>query len=377
MTDIRTGAEHEVLLDPETRIKQTGGHVEIGDFFFTQIRSKGAQMMSSLHKTELIGVLLLLVILFSWGCQPGEEKTPEGPPLKLSLAVSPATYSGLIAIADEKGYFKEAGLEVSLDLHTSGIEALEALCRGEAQAATASDIAFSAKVLDEPSIRVLASIGTTVGSQIVARRDRNIQKPSDLRGKRVGFTSGTVSDYFLYAFLLTENISPKDITAVDIPAGRQVEAIVNGDVDAVSAFDMFAFGASERLGENALSWDSQNNLAYHWFLAAKESLTRSPEPLKRLLKALIKAEDFALANEKDAMSIIARKWGFNPTFVRESWPRTRLNVSFSQSIITSLRNYTKWQMSSAGKSEDPPEVLNYLHTGALDEVAPRLVTIFR
>jgi ABC-type nitrate/sulfonate/bicarbonate transport system substrate-binding protein len=334
-------------------------------------------MMSSLHKTELFSVLLLFVILVSWGCQPGGEKTPEGPPLKLSLALSRVPYSGLIAIADDKGYFREAGLDVSLNIHRSGQESLAAVCRGEAQGATVADIAFSAKALEETSIRVLASIGTTAASQIVARRDRGIQTPPDLRGKRVGFSSGTVSDYFLYAFLMTENILSKEITAVDIPAGRQAEAVVNGEVDAVSAFDNYAFEAKERLGENGVYWDSQNNLAYQWLLAAQESLTRSPEPLKRLLKALIKAEDFARANEEETIHILVRKWGFDPAYLRKSWPRTRLNVSFGQSIVTALGNYTRWQMSKEGKSEDPPDVLTYLHTGVLDEVAPKLVTILR
>ncbi len=334
-------------------------------------------MTSSPHKTELLSVLLSFVILVSWGCESDVERPPEGLPLKLSLAVSPATYSGLIAIADEKGYFKEEGLEVETDLYPSGRGALDAVCRGEAQVATVADIAFSAKALEDPAIRVLASIGTTVGSQIVARGDRNIQHPSDLREKRVGFSSNTVSDYFLHAFLMTENIPIKDITAVDIPPARQVEAVVNGDVDAVSAFEIFAFEAKKRLGKNAVSWDSQNNLSYHWLLAAEESVTRSPEPLKRLLKALIKAEDFNLANEEETKRIIARKWGLNPAFIRESWPKTRLDVSFGQSIVTSLQNYTRWQRSKEGEFGDPPDVLNYLYTRALDEVAPSLVTIFR
>jgi len=72
------------------------------------------------RRLDLLKVLLLFVILASWGCQSGVERVPAGPPIKLSLAVSPATYSGLIAIADEKGYFKDAGLEVSQSLHPSG-----------------------------------------------------------------------------------------------------------------------------------------------------------------------------------------------------------------------------------------------------------------
>lgn len=195
--------------------------------------------MSSPHKTDLLSVLLLLVILFFWGCQPGGEKTPEGPPLKLSLALSLVPYSGLIAIADDKGYFREAGLDVLLNIHRSGQESLAAVCRGEAQVATVADIAFSAKALEETSIRVLASIGTTAASQIVARRDRNIQTPPDLKGKRVGFSSGTVCDYFLYAFPLTENIPIKDITAVDFATAGETpiaRAVIDGKPLAVSIF---------------------------------------------------------------------------------------------------------------------------------------------
>jgi len=330
-----------------------------------------------LFKIHPPAVLLFLAILLSWGCQPGVEEKPAGPPLKISLAVSPATYSGLIAIADEKGYFKEAGLDVSISLYASGREALEAMCRGEAQVATVADIAFAAKIFTEPSIRILASIGTNVGNQIVARKDRGIQKPSDLRGKRIGFSSQTTSDYFLYAFLISEGILLKDITAVDIPPDQLLQAILEGDVDAVSAFEIFGSEAKKRMKENAVFWESQNNLSYHWLLAAKESLFRSPEVLKRLLRALLKSEGFALVNSEEAKSVIARKWDFDPEFIRETWHRTRLQVSFNQSIVTSLQNYTEWMINKKGNGGTPPDILDYLHTGVLDEVSPRSVTIFR
>jgi hypothetical protein len=45
--------------------------------------------------------------------------------------------------------------------------------------------------------------------------------------------------------------------------------------------------------------------------------------------------------------------------------------------VTSLQNCTNWQMSKMGKTKDRPDVLNYLYTGVLDEVAPKTVTIFR
>lgn len=334
-------------------------------------------MRRSIYKSDLWKILLVSFIFILYGCQDGIDRGPAGAPLKLSLALSPATYSALIAVADENGYFEKAGLDLSIDLYPSGKEALEALCRGEAMVATAADIAFSAQILEDPSVRVLASIGTNTGSQIVARRDRNIQKPSDLAGKKIGFSSGTVSDYFLYAFLITEDIAIDKTMLVDIAPARQAEAIINGEVDAVSAFEIYAFSAKQSLGENAVLWNSQNNLGFHWLLVTRENLTRSPEVLKRFIKALIKAEDFVVHHEEQTKNMLAYQWGFDSDFVAYSWPKNRLSVSFSQSIVISLQSYNIWQQSKGEILTDGPDVLDYLHYDILEEIAPILVSIYR
>jgi NitT/TauT family transport system substrate-binding protein len=268
-------------------------------------------------------------------------------------------------------------LRFTTKLYPSGLDALKEMQGGEAQIATVSDIAFAGKMNEDPSLRVFASIGLSVGNQIVARKDRNIREPADLKGKTIGFSPNTVSDYFLYSFLLTNHLSPNDVTAVSIPAAREAEAVVNGEVDAVSAFEIYAFVAKEQLGENAVSWDTQNNLGYQWLLITRESCTKSPEAIKRLLKALVMAEDFARTNEVETKDIISKKWGFSPAYISQAWDQTRLDVSFSQSIIASLKNYAEWKMNREGKTGDSPDVLNFLYTDALDEINPRLVTIFR
>jgi NitT/TauT family transport system substrate-binding protein len=334
-------------------------------------------MRSASHRNALVTLLLLSLALTAWGCPAGRERVTEEPPLKLSLAVRAAPDSALIAIAQERGLFKAAGLAVSIVLFSSGREALEAVGRNEAQVATVADIAFAAKVLEEPSIRVLATISSTVTSQIVARKDRHIHTPNDLKGKRVGFSANTTSDYFLHTFLMTENISPAQITAVDLPPARQADAVASGEVDAVSAFDVFAYAAKQRLGDNAIVWDCQNNLAYHWLLAVRQELTTSPETPRRLLRALLKAEAFVRANDAQTRQILIRSWGFDPAFLDDVWPRTRIGVSMGQSVVTSLGNFLHWQIGQSGRSREVPDVLDYLYTGALDAEAPHLVTLYR
>jgi ABC-type nitrate/sulfonate/bicarbonate transport system substrate-binding protein len=318
-----------------------------------------------------------VLILSAVGCRPETERQAQSTPLKITLAIQPAPYSSLIAVADEKGFFKEAGLEVKINSYPSGFDALTAMMRGEVQVSTVADIAFASKMNEDPSLRVIAAIGTSSGSEIVARKDRNIREPADLRGKRVGYSPGTSSPYFLHSFLLIHHISRTDITAVAIPAERQAEAVVTGEVDAVSAFEVYAFAARKELGENAVAWDSQNTLGYQWLLVTRKSSTQSPEATKRLLKALIMAEEFAVNHGEETRSIIARKWNIDPELTRYTWGGTRLFVSLNQSIITAIQSYVKWNMADKGKTGDPPDVLMHIDARPMEEVDPRLVTIFR
>lgn len=324
-----------------------------------------------------LSVLLLVAILAAWGCQSRGERDAQGPPVKLSLAVVPFSYSGLIAIADDKGFFRESGLEVSTKEYPSGLAAVEALCRGEAEMATGMDLVFAIKIYDEPSLRAVASIGLSNANEIVARKDRNIHEPRDLKGKRIGISLNTSSEYYLGTFLLINGISASEVTTVNIPPTGIAEALEGGEVDAISSWDINVYNAKKLLGENAVSWPAQNNTEWQWVLAVKESLTRSPEAIKRFLTALIKAEDFLLNHEEEAKKIIMRKWGFDSEFMQQIWDKTRLNVTIDQSLIISLENSSRWKMTKEGKSGDVPNFLNYIYTGALEEIDPRVVRIFK
>ena len=102
-----------------------------------------------------------------------------------------------------------------------------------------------------------------------------------------------------------------------------------------------------------------------------------PGPIKRFFKALIDAENHALTNPDETKNILSNKWGLSPEYVRQAWTQTRLDVSLNQSIVISLETYTKWYMDKEGKTGKLPDVLNSIYTGILDEIDPKLVTIFR
>ncbi len=330
-----------------------------------------------MHKYSRLVSLLFLIVWAASGCTPQEAGETRGTPLKVSLALVPYSYSGLIAIAEVKGFFKECGLEVSSREYPSGLAAVEALIRGEAQMATGADIVMATKTFDDPSLRMVASIGSSGANEIVARKDRVIRQPSDLKGKRIGFSPGTSSEYYLDAFLLANGIPSRDVDRVSTPPARIAEALDHGEVDAISSWDVNVYSARKRLGENAVHWPAQNYLDWYWLLIAKEDLTRSPEPIKRFLRALLMAESFLFSNEREAKNILIQKWNFEPDFIDEVWEKTRLDVTLNQSLIKSLENFARWRLRKEGKHEETPNYLQYIYTAALNEIEPRAVTLFR
>ena len=62
-------------------------------------------------------------------------------------------------------------------------------------------------MLENPLLRTVASTGEVFESRIVARKDRGIRQPVDLKGKRVEYAPNTISEYALHAFLLQNNIA--------------------------------------------------------------------------------------------------------------------------------------------------------------------------
>ena len=302
--------------------------------------------------------LLLAFLLAEFASESKAESQSQAASPKLTVGIYPTTYTRLIAIADAKGYFKKCGLEVSIRKYPSGTSALDAVIRGEVEIGTVVDFRFAWEMLKDPPIRVVASQGEVFESRIVARKDRGIEQPSDLKGKRIGFVPNTVSEFALHTFLLENNVSPSEVVAVPIDLLNQTDAIMDGKVDAVSAFVTFAFDAVDRLGENGVVWDSLYHLVYNALLVVKEGMVRSPEEISLFLKALIMAETFSLTHEDEAKSIVMRDWGFSRNLLDQFWTRTRVEVSLNQSVITSLKVYTKWLMRRNEMKGDPPNVIN-------------------
>jgi ABC-type nitrate/sulfonate/bicarbonate transport system substrate-binding protein len=93
--------------------------------------------------------------------------------------------SALIFIAEDRHFFAGNGLKVLPRDFDFGSLALNSLLKGGVNLAVATEFPLVMKAFGKEKIRTIGSIGKFKFVYLIGRRDRGIEKISDLKGKRV------------------------------------------------------------------------------------------------------------------------------------------------------------------------------------------------
>jgi len=161
-----------------------------------------------------------------------------------------------ILIADEKGYFSDAGLEVELIEFKSGGQMVPAIGSGQIDAGAGSPGAGLYNAIGGGlDIRIVADKATMVPGHaympLMVRKDLvdsgQVQGVGDLRGLTVAQSSeGSTASATLGAILGTAGLAYEDVTLESLGFPEHVAALQNGSVDASLLVEPFATVAEEQ-----------------------------------------------------------------------------------------------------------------------------------
>jgi NitT/TauT family transport system substrate-binding protein len=327
-----------------------------------------------------VGVAVVVALVLGYLGTQYQSSAPAASVEKLSIASATLPQPALLQIALAKGYFAEEGLDLTVVPTTHGKAAIELLLQGKADLATAAEVPFVLQVLAGQPLGIAATIlSVSNGCVIVARRDRGISSPRDLMKKKVGITSGTSGEYFLWAFLIRHKLPPESVTLVDVPPGQIVQELIKGTLDAIATFQPFVFNAQSALGENAVSLTEAN--AYtetHVVLGRSDFLKGHPKAIEKLVRALLKAEQFTRMQPENALNLVAERLKIDVQSLRPTWNDFDFKVNLLQSQLITLEEEARWAMARGYVEQGPvPNFLPHLYLDALLAVRPERVTVAR
>lgn len=326
----------------------------------------------------VIGGIAAAAWIYSRSTAP---RVPAGPPESLTIAVNTKFIgSALVLIASEKAYFKAEGLEVTLQSHASGQTALNSVMAANAGLATVADTPLViAAVLGRP-VLIVATVASQISDHgIIARKDSGIATAADLRGKRVGLTSGTSAHFMFDTFLLHHKMSPAQVHITNLKPDELPHALLSGKVDVVATWSTYLDPLEQALGENGVRFSGGEISQYTFNLAGPaDYIKANPEVMKKVLRALDRAQRFVSEQPAQANTIIAGAVGVERMALDTMLPRYRLRLGLEQGLLTLLEDQSRWAIRNGHTGHTAvPNFLHFLYPDAMAAVKPEALTIIR
>ncbi len=341
--------------------------------------------MKIMVKKALIGIIILVAVvivgmsLYRFVQKQSGKYT--GPAQKVSMGISATSLlPSLVHIAREKGYFLEQGIDMEIKDYPTGKAALSATLKEEVDIGTVADVPVVFTSFERNDFAIFATIvDSAQHSKVLARKDRNINTPYDLIGKKVATTIGTTAHFFMVTFFALNLLDFSDVEVVDLKPNQMMEAIVNGEVDAIFAWEPNILNSQKILADKAVILSSMMGYMVTFNLVSKKDFIESnPELIERILKALLKAEEFVKDNREESIDIVASRLRTDRESINEMWDNYRFRLSLSQSLLITMEDQARWVIrNNLADVTEVPNYLDYIYMDTLVEVKPEAIGIIR
>jgi ABC-type nitrate/sulfonate/bicarbonate transport system substrate-binding protein len=299
----------------------------------------------------------------------------------ITIGYSPFEQNALLWIAQDQHFFSLNGLNVTLRKYDTGVGSLDGMLNGETDiTAGVTEFPTVGKAFKKESIRIIGTIAKIEQIYLVGRKDRGIENISDLKGKRVGTTLRTIAHFYLGRFLELHSMNIKDIILVDVKTPAEwVNAVADGDIDAIATAQPYANLAKKRLGENAVVWQAQGSQSvFGLIVSTDEQITNHPEPVSRFLKSLAQAEEYAISNPVEAKAIVQKQLNVDAEYMETIWSQDQFSLSLDQSLILAMEDEARWMINNNLTAEkNVPDFLDYIYEADLKSIKPEAVNIIR
>jgi NitT/TauT family transport system substrate-binding protein len=146
-----------------------------------------------------------------------------------------------LTIAEQRGYFKDEGLDITIVDFSGGARALQAVVGGSADVVSG---AFEHTVnMQHKGQRLRAFVLQGRAPQIVLgvnpRTMANYKTVADLKGKKIGVTApGSSTNVMVNFFIAKAGLKPSDVSIIGVGTAQgAVAAMRSGQIDAISNLD--------------------------------------------------------------------------------------------------------------------------------------------
>ncbi len=320
-----------------------------------------------MNKKTLAIILVIVVIVaavsVAFLLMPSEEDA-----MDLTVAYSEKMNYETLMVANDKGYFDEAGLNVTSAIVTGGIQAAEAIVTGSADVAAMGDAPAVQLISKGIGAKIICRIAGAEGMHRIIS-DVNITEPQDLEGKKVGMQQSSSSHGAFLQWCDANDVNTDNVTFMYLNPSYLAEAMYSGEIDAMVGSEPWAINTENLCGASVHELGNSSGLGSSFpivLVASHKAIAEKGEALSRLLEALDKANDHINSDWNDSMTICAAHTGLSLEDQSRGSGLQFFELGFNATDVQSI-TMTAMGLMDFGKIDSVPVIMDHVDLSYLPE----------
>jgi NitT/TauT family transport system substrate-binding protein len=213
-------------------------------------------------------------------------------------------------IARDKGFYREAGLEVSLTAGKGSGTTAQLVASKAAQIGFADGYVVGNSIAKGMTITTVASIYRRNPAAMIVLADSGIKTPRDLEGRTVAMTAGSAQFQQWPAFVKGAGIDASNIKIVNIDPAGVGPALISGRADAIGGFAQGYVPGIEIRGNKQVRifWfaDYGVTVVSNGIIVHDDLLKGDPDLIRAFVAPTIKGFLYGRQHVEEAVAIVKR-----------------------------------------------------------------------
>jgi len=218
--------------------------------------------------------------------------------------------------AQDKGYFKAAGLDVTIDQGAGSAATVTRIMGGAYDAGFGDINAIIQNAALRPGQQPLMvyMLYSKAPFALLTKASSPIKSVKDLAGKKLGSPAGGAALKLFSALAAKNGLDPKTVEVVNMAPNLQEQMLLRGQVD-ISA----VFTATSYMNLSALKLDPDKDFRWIYYadggldlysngvMVSQKLIKEHPDAVKGLVQAINRAIEECIANPDAAIDLLAKK----------------------------------------------------------------------
>lgn len=250
---------------------------------------------------------VLLAASLGFGAQAHAQSTP----VTFSLDFRALGRHAAWYVALDKGYYKRAGLDVTIIPSQGTAQAIQSVESGAAQFAF-SDVAglVAARANSAATAKMVAVIYQKAPYAVFSLKSgANVTKPEQLENLEIASGAGSFTQKVIEAFMNSKGLKANTVKYTNIDPAARVGMLAAKKIPAIETFAMSMPGVTKAAGADAqmfLMADHGLTLYSNGILAKDDYLKANGAKVRAFVKASLEGWRDAIANPKEAAEIVGK-----------------------------------------------------------------------